>query len=100
LLLNGEVLFTGGNDFGNLSRVELYDSATGTFAGAGNMSLARNGHSATLLPDSTVLVAAARVDPGALAASCERRDLRSRHERILDDRQPDLIAVCSHGDAA
>jgi len=58
LLLDGTVLFTGGNtDFGNDNRAELYDPATGAFAGAGTMSTARNAHSATLLPDGTTLVA-------------------------------------------
>jgi len=58
LLLNGKVLFTGGNtDSGNDSRAELYDPATGTFAATGGLSTARNGHSATLLPDGTVLIA-------------------------------------------
>jgi hypothetical protein len=58
LLLNGQVLFAGGNDDGgNLSEAELYDPATGMFAFTGKMSVARNGHSATLLSDGTVLVA-------------------------------------------
>jgi hypothetical protein len=58
LMLNGEVLFTGGNDIGgNESRAELYDPATGTFAATASMSTGRNSHSATLLPDGTVLVA-------------------------------------------
>ena len=58
LLLNGTVLFTGDNFFfGNDSRAEFYDPATGTFTATGSLSTGRNYHSAALLPDGTVLVA-------------------------------------------
>jgi hypothetical protein len=60
LLLNGVVLFTGGDTFfdGNVNGAELYDPATGIFASTGSMFTARDeNHSATLLPDGTVLVA-------------------------------------------
>jgi hypothetical protein len=58
LLLDGRVLFTGGNDIGGSDNsVELYDPATGTFANT-RMSTARDGHTSTLLSDGTVLVAA------------------------------------------
>jgi hypothetical protein len=58
LLLNGAVLFTGGSTFfGNVNRAELYDPATGIFSGTGSMFSARDeNHTATLLPDGTVLV--------------------------------------------
>jgi hypothetical protein len=55
LLLNGKVVFTGGG--GSDSRAELYDDAKGTFIATGGLAAARGGHSATLLPDGTVLVA-------------------------------------------
>jgi hypothetical protein len=58
VLLNGQVLFAGGsNDGGNVSEAELYDLPAGMFAFTGSMSVARNRHSATLLPDGTVLIA-------------------------------------------
>jgi Galactose oxidase, central domain len=59
LLLSGKVLLTGGNDdsHGNESGVELFDPATESFAVSARMSTARDGHTATLLPDGRVLVA-------------------------------------------
>jgi hypothetical protein len=67
LLLNGAVLFTGGNtDFGNANLAELYDPAAGIFARNGSMFTARNAHSATLLPDGTVLVAGGAGQSGSI----------------------------------
>jgi N-acetylneuraminic acid mutarotase len=62
LLPNGTVLIVGGNhgvvdDYARLSSAELYDPDTGTWTAAGEMNVRRSGHSATLLPDGTVLVA-------------------------------------------
>jgi hypothetical protein len=61
LLLNGKVLITGGYQHGfpdtALASAELYDPATGTFAPTGDMTIPRIGHSATLLPDGSVLIA-------------------------------------------
>ena len=57
LLMNGEVLVAGGaDDFGFYANAELYDGSTGTFGAAGNMTMARAGHTSTLLPDGTVLL--------------------------------------------
>jgi hypothetical protein len=59
LLMNGKVLFAGGNDTDpeDCSIAELYDPASGRFAATGSMRVARGEVSATLLPDGTVLVA-------------------------------------------
>ncbi|TXT40238.1 MAG: branched-chain amino acid ABC transporter2C amino acid-binding protein [Comamonadaceae bacterium] len=57
LLPGGKVLIAGG--WYQLSKSELYDPATKTFAATGAMSatLGRGDHTATLLPDGKVLVA-------------------------------------------
>lgn len=82
-LLDGKVLVTGGlaNDRIDgkvLSAAELYDPATGSWTATAPMTKARWGHTATLLPDGTVLVAGSYrsgLDP---IASAELYDPRTR----------------------
>jgi hypothetical protein len=63
LLMNGKLLLSGGcfcqgNPGDPISAsAGLYDPSTGASATAGNMSTPRADHSATLLPDGTVLIA-------------------------------------------
>jgi hypothetical protein len=62
LLLDGKVLIAGGRGTDGstdsiAASAEIYDPATGTFAPAGDLTRARVGHSATLLPDGRVLIA-------------------------------------------
>jgi len=61
LLHDGRVLICGGtvnaNVGGVLETAEIYDPASGTFSPVGAMAQARQGHTATLLPDGTVLIA-------------------------------------------
>lgn len=62
LLMNGKVLFIGDPDefddiFLDSKTPQLYDHSTGTFTVAGSMTLGRGGHTATLLPDGTGLIA-------------------------------------------
>ncbi len=57
LLMNGKVLFAGGEDCGRSFYAELYDPTMGTFAATGRMAWRRSWHSLTLLPDGSVLAA-------------------------------------------
>jgi hypothetical protein len=64
LLPNGKVLIAGGscvrssvcNGFDPLASAELFDPVTETFSATGSMSIARTGHTATLLNNGTVLI--------------------------------------------
>ena len=63
LLTSGKVLIAGGftcdsqATCSSLKSAEIYDPASGAFAGASNMALARDGHTMTLLADGKVLIA-------------------------------------------
>jgi Galactose oxidase, central domain len=57
LLMNGKVLFAGyDDDEGDFWGPELFDPSTEMFTTTGNMSARRADHTATLLPDGTVLI--------------------------------------------
>lgn len=62
LLQNGKVLITGGTSPGSggttyaQPAAELYDPATGSFAYAGSLNIARSLHTATLLQNGQVLI--------------------------------------------
>ncbi|CAF4829874.1 unnamed protein product, partial [Rotaria sp. Silwood1] len=62
-LANGKVLVAGGsgsdgsNALGAISSAELYDPSTGLWTGTGNMTVARQSHTATLLTNGKILVA-------------------------------------------
>jgi hypothetical protein len=64
LLGNGKVLIAGGyscdasGNCASLQSAEIYDPASGAFSTAGNMTVARSGHTATLLGNGKVLIAA------------------------------------------
>ena len=59
MLPDGKVLVAGGWDAtGNTDIAELYDPASGTWTETGSLATARRGHTATLLSDGKVLVAA------------------------------------------
>jgi hypothetical protein len=75
LLMNGKVLVAGGEDDSGIhSSAELYDSSTGTFTATGNMTTGRVSHTATLLPDGTVLMAGSSLFAGVTLATAELYD--------------------------
>jgi hypothetical protein len=62
-LLNGQVLFAGGEDCcGRSSGAELYTPAAHTFAATGKLTIPRVWHTLTLLPDGTVLATGGETD--------------------------------------
>ena len=78
LLSDGRVLIAGGSmgtssNWGAVASAELYDPATGTFSPAGPMATARTLHTATLLPDGSVLIGGGN-DPSGVFASAELYD--------------------------
>ena len=57
-LLDGRVLFAGGNDsHTTFDTAQLYDPKTGKFSATGSLITGRIGQTATLLPDGRVLIA-------------------------------------------
>ena len=82
LLGNGKVLIAGGDyfDFSTstdtiFASADLYDPATGTFTPTGSMTVARSGHTATLLGNGMVLIAGGWAGTGTAApASVELYD--------------------------
>ena len=81
LLNNGKVLIAGGyypriisGPCCNLASAELYDPSTGTFTATGDMTAARQGHTATLLKDGRVLIDGGYSNSGDSPASPELYD--------------------------
>src|SRR6185312_5755065 len=64
---DGRVLLIGGTPL--TMTAELYDPATGTFTGTGNMSVARSSHRATLLKSGAVLVTGGASSNGITATA-------------------------------
>jgi N-acetylneuraminic acid mutarotase len=80
-LSNGKVLVAGGFhragqlDLGeDVASAEIYDPATDGWTGAGGMATAREGHTATLLPNGKVLVVGGTDNNGVALASAEMYD--------------------------
>jgi hypothetical protein len=76
LLTNGKVLVTGGDPdgFGSSTFAAVYDPVTGRFALTGQMSAARDTHTATMLPDGTALIAGGQINGGQTVSMAELYD--------------------------
>jgi hypothetical protein len=78
LLPNGLVLIAGGDapgsTVGPVQTAELYDPKTGEFRATGSMVEARSGHTATLLPNGSVLMAGGNSVPVGAGAGVEKYD--------------------------
>jgi len=57
VLLNGQVLFAGGEPIGRIADAELYNPAARTFVSTGSMAARRVWHTLTVLPSGMVLAA-------------------------------------------
>jgi len=62
VLMNGQVLFAGGETVGRMADAELYDPASRTFVPTRSMAAPRVWHSLTLLPNGMVLAAGGETD--------------------------------------
>jgi hypothetical protein len=76
LLTSGQALVAGGTSGGwgvcnDLTSAELYDPATGVWFPTGDMTHARSGHTATLLPNGQVLAAGGSDCEGNILSSAE-----------------------------
>ncbi len=61
-LMNGQVLFAGGEPLGRSANAELYNPATHTFVRTADMTSPRVSHTLTSLPDGMVLAAGGETD--------------------------------------
>src|SRR5262245_55548756 len=62
VLMNGQVLFAGGEPIGRTADAELYNPATRSFVSTGGMAAPRVWHTLTLLPNGMVLAAGGETD--------------------------------------
>jgi len=102
LLPSGKVLVAGGvNEVSGsmryLKSAELYDPVTGRWTSAGSLGVARQNHTATLLPSGKVLVAGG-YDGSSFVSIAELYGPSNRE--VDDDGQPEHGAPVAHRDAA
>lgn len=105
-LANGQVLVTGGITWVSglqivQSSAELYDPATGLWTPAPNMDTERAWHTATLLPDGTVLVVGGRDTWGSSLAGAELYDPGAKRwiqlKTMLDSRWDHTAVLLPNG---
>ncbi len=85
-LRSGDVLISGGmTPNGTTADVELYHWRSRWFEAVGRLHIARVAHTATLLPDGTVLIAAGERAPGKLESSTEVYDPATRRFSLTAD---------------
>lgn len=85
-LRSGDVLITGGmTTNGTTADVELFHARSRVFESVGRLHVARVAHTATLLADGTVLIAAGERAPGKLESSTERYDPATRQFTLSAD---------------
>lgn len=75
VLLNGKVLFAGGEALGRSSSAELYDPVRGTFTSTGKMAWSRVWHTLNLLPNGMVLTTGGETDIGGSIAGSDSAEL-------------------------
>jgi hypothetical protein len=91
LLPTGKVLIAGGSQLTPgalpsalfIASAELYDPSNGAFTATGDMTTARSGHSATLLPDGKVLIAGGFSTNNEHLASAARLTYLNRSSECL-----------------
>jgi hypothetical protein len=74
LLMSGNLLVAGGDEYGNYTSAELYNLPTETFAATGSMMTGRALDTATLLPEGKVLMAGSYLPGNGSLASAELYD--------------------------
>ena len=102
LLPNGKVLIAGGGYSGrdsvsSLTSAELYDPSTGAFTATGDMTMPRQRHTATLLPNGKVLIVGGETcndSDRCLLASAEFYDPSTgRAHKIETDHSGNFVPV-------
>jgi hypothetical protein len=98
LLRDGRVLVVGGYSLSSVGRStalsELYDPATGRWTQTGSLRTPRRNHTATLLPDGTVLVAGGFNSGGWLRSAEVYDPARGRWSRVAP-----MMAAREHASA-